>query len=140
MNNQKISLVVLAAGMGSRYGGLKQLDELGPNGETILEYSIFDAIQAGFGKVVFVIRRTMKNDFENILLFQETFDIQQALDAAHYVLGCYDKLSHDPVFVPLKAAGLWNKHLHNCMVFPDFCCSSSLDDTIWLSRRQSRIL
>ena len=52
----KPTLFVLAAGMGSRYGGLKQLDGLGPNGETIMDYSIYDAIQAGFGKVVFVIR------------------------------------------------------------------------------------
>lgn len=64
MSDQKISLLVLAAGMGSRYGGLKQLDELGPNGETILEYSIYDAIQAGFSKVVFVIRDFFQEEFE----------------------------------------------------------------------------
>ena len=52
----KPTLLLLAAGMGSRYGGLKQLDGLGPNGETIMDYSIYDAIQAGFGKLVFVIR------------------------------------------------------------------------------------
>ncbi|EIM74755.1 hypothetical protein A3SI_14986 [Nitritalea halalkaliphila LW7] len=52
----KPTLLVLAAGMGSRYGGNKQIDGFGPNGETILEYSIFDAIQAGFGKVVFIVR------------------------------------------------------------------------------------
>ena len=51
----KPTLFVLAAGMGSRYGGLKQLDGLGPNGETIMDYSIFDALRGGFGKVVFVI-------------------------------------------------------------------------------------
>ncbi len=60
---QNISLVVLAAGMGSRYGGLKQLDALGPSGETILEYSIYDAIRAGFNKVVFVIRDYFEDDF-----------------------------------------------------------------------------
>jgi len=59
----KISLLVLAAGMGSRYGGLKQLDALGPNGETILEYSIYDAVKAGFSKVVFVIRDYFEKDF-----------------------------------------------------------------------------
>ena len=59
----KPTLFVLAAGMGSRYGGLKQLDGLGPNGETIMDYSIYDAIQAGFGKVVFVIRRVFEEDF-----------------------------------------------------------------------------
>ena len=59
----KPTLFVLAAGMGSRYGGLKQLDGLGPHGETIMDYSIYDAIQAGFGKVVFVIRRVFEADF-----------------------------------------------------------------------------
>jgi len=54
--SQKPTLLVLAAGMGSRYGGNKQIDGFGPNGETILEYSIFDAIRAGFGKVVFIVR------------------------------------------------------------------------------------
>ncbi|MFT4860519.1 MAG: NDP-sugar pyrophosphorylase family protein [Algoriphagus sp.] len=54
--NQKPTLLVLAAGMGSRYGGNKQIDGFGPSGETILEYSIFDAIRAGFGKVVFIVR------------------------------------------------------------------------------------
>ena len=63
MGEQKISLLVLAAGMGSRYGGLKQLDALGPDGETILEYSIYDAIKAGFTKVVFVVRDFFKEDF-----------------------------------------------------------------------------
>ena len=63
----KPTLFVLAAGMGSRYGGLKQLDGLGPNGETIMDYSIFDAIRGGFGKVVFVIRK----DFEESALNQK---------------------------------------------------------------------
>lgn len=64
----KPTLFVLAAGMGSRYGGLKQLDGLGPNGETIMDYSIYDAIRAGFGKVVFVIRRDFEDDFRKIVL------------------------------------------------------------------------
>lgn len=64
----KPTLFVLAAGMGSRYGGLKQLDGLGPNGETIMDYSIFDAIRAGFGKVVFVIRKDFEDDFRQIVL------------------------------------------------------------------------
>ncbi len=59
----KPTLFVLAAGMGSRYGGLKQMDGLGPNGETIMDYSIYDAIKAGFGKIVFVIRTSFENDF-----------------------------------------------------------------------------
>jgi len=57
------ALLVLAAGIGSRYGGLKQIDPVGPNGETIIDYSIHDAIQAGFGKVVFVIRKDIEDEF-----------------------------------------------------------------------------
>lgn len=64
----KPTLFVLAAGMGSRYGGLKQLDGVGPNGETIMDYSIYDAIQAGFGKVVFVIRKDFEKDFREKIL------------------------------------------------------------------------
>ena len=64
----KPTLFLLAAGMGSRYGGLKQLDGLGPNGETIMDYSIYDAIQAGFGKLVFVIRKDFEADFRKIIL------------------------------------------------------------------------
>ncbi len=59
----KPTLLVLAAGMGSRYGGLKQLDGLGPHGETIMDYSVAYAIEAGYGKVVFVIRKSMEADF-----------------------------------------------------------------------------
>lgn len=57
----KPTLLVLAAGMGSRYGGNKQLDEVGPSGETIIDYSIYDAVRAGFGKIVFVIRRDIED-------------------------------------------------------------------------------
>lgn len=64
----KPTLFVLAAGMGSRYGGLKQLDPLGPNGETIMDYSVFDALRAGFGKVVFVIRKDFEDDFRKKIL------------------------------------------------------------------------
>lgn len=60
----KPTLLILAAGMGSRYGGLKQMDELGPSGESIIDYSIYDAIQAGFGKVVFVIREDFAEAFK----------------------------------------------------------------------------
>lgn len=64
----KPTLFVLAAGMGSRYGGLKQLDGLGPHGETIMDYSIYDAIRSGFGKVVFVIRKDIEADFREKIL------------------------------------------------------------------------
>lgn len=58
------TLLVLAAGMGSRYGGLKQMDPMGPNGETVLDYSVFDAIRAGFGRVVFIIRQDFAEAFQ----------------------------------------------------------------------------
>ena len=64
----KPTLLVLAAGMGSRYGGFKQLDGIGPNGETIMDYSIYDAIRSGFGKVVFVIRHDFEKDFKEKIL------------------------------------------------------------------------
>ncbi len=64
----KPTLFVLAAGMGSRYGGLKQLDGLGPHGETIMDYSIYDAIRSGFGKIVFVIRKDFEDDFRAKIL------------------------------------------------------------------------
>ena len=63
----KPTLLVLAAGMGSRYGGLKQIDPVGPNGEAIIEYSMYDAVKAGFGKIVFVIRRDFEDAFKEMI-------------------------------------------------------------------------
>lgn len=82
----KPTLFVLAAGMGSRYGGLKQLDGVGPHGETIMDYSIYDAIQAGFGKVVFVIRHDFEQEFRDKVLSKyqghiETCVVFQSIDA-----------------------------------------------------------
>lgn len=81
----KISLFVLAAGMGSRYGGLKQMEGFGPNGETIIDYSIYDAVKAGFDKVIFVIRPDMEEDFKDVFMkkYEKKIDIQyvfQSLD------------------------------------------------------------
>ncbi len=85
----KPTLLVLAAGMGARYGGNKQLDEVGPSGETIIDYSIYDAIRAGFGKIVFVIRKDieeqvkerfvekLRNKIEVDYVFQEITDIPE---------------------------------------------------------------
>lgn len=82
----KPTLFLLAAGMGSRYGGLKQLDTLGPQGQTIMDYSIYDAINAGFGKLVFVIRKDFEEDFRKIVLtkYQDKIPCElvfQSLDA-----------------------------------------------------------
>ncbi len=63
MHSMKPTLLILAAGMGSRYGGLKQIDPVGPNGEAIIDFSVFDAIRAGFGRLVFVIRRDIESAF-----------------------------------------------------------------------------
>jgi NDP-sugar pyrophosphorylase family protein len=85
------TLFILAAGLGSRYGGLKQLDGLGPNGETIMDYSVYDAARAGFGKIVFVIRHSFEKEFERAvvskyrdilpveIIFQEVDDVPDQL-------------------------------------------------------------
>ncbi|MCQ2228758.1 MAG: nucleotidyltransferase [Bacteroidales bacterium] len=82
----KPTLFLLAAGMGSRYGGLKQLDGLGPNGETIMDYSIYDAIAAGFGKIVWVIRKDFEEQFRSQILAKYEGKVKcelcfQAIDA-----------------------------------------------------------
>jgi len=64
----KPTLLVLAAGMGSRYGSLKQIDPVGPSGETIIDYSIYDAIRAGYGKIVFIIRKSFEKDFKEVFI------------------------------------------------------------------------
>ena len=76
-----ITLLVMAAGMGSRYGGLKQLDQIGENGETIIDYSLFDAIKSGFNKVVFVIRKEFENKFRSQITnkFAGNIEIEFAL-------------------------------------------------------------
>src|SRR5215469_4541962 len=65
---KKPILVVLAAGIGSRYGGLKQMEKFGANGEVLLDYSVFDALRGGFEKVVFIIRKDLESDFRKIVL------------------------------------------------------------------------
>ena len=62
----KPTLLILAAGMASRYGSMKQIESFGPSGETIMDYSIYDAIEAGFGKVVFIIRKEFAENFKAI--------------------------------------------------------------------------
>ncbi len=67
MMGNKTTLVIMAAGMGSRYGGLKQIDPVGPNGEIIMEYSIYDAIKAGFSKIVFIIKEEIEDTFRDVI-------------------------------------------------------------------------
>ena len=113
----KPTLLILAAGMGSRYGGIKQMDAFGPNGETIIDYSIYDAIRSGFGKVVFIIRKDFAEEFKNMFEPKlkgkiETEYVMQELDSytqdfhplekrtkpwgtAHAVL-CAKEVIHEP--------------------------------------------
>jgi UTP-glucose-1-phosphate uridylyltransferase len=85
----KPTLLIMAAGMASRYGSLKPIDKIGPSGETIIDYSVYDAVRSGFGKVVFVIRRAIERDFQKVIIdklkdhvyidcvFQELTDVPQ---------------------------------------------------------------
>ena len=79
----KPTLVIMAAGMGSRYGGLKQIDPVGPSGEIVLDYSIYDAIEAGFGKVVFIIRSEIEKDFREAVgnKLEKRIEVEYAFQA-----------------------------------------------------------
>ena len=83
----KPTLLILAAGIGSRYGGLKQIDTLGPNEETIIDYSIYDAIRAGFGKVVMVIRKSIEDEFKQVFFkkYSGKIDIEYVLQEIEFV-------------------------------------------------------
>ncbi len=72
----KPTLVILAAGLGSRYGSLKQIDRIGPSGERIIDYSVYDAINAGFGKIVYIIRKNFENDFKEVILNELPSEIE----------------------------------------------------------------
>lgn len=90
----KPTLVILAAGMGSRYGGLKQLDEVGPGGETIMDFSVFDAARAGFGKVVFVIREDFAEAFKAKIgeKFRSKIDVDYVFQAVNTPILGFDSL------------------------------------------------
>lgn len=90
-NNKTLSLLVMAAGMGSRYGGIKQIDGFGPNGETIMDYSLFDALRAGFGRVVFVVRKEILETVKEMFLPK-----LQGKAEVHFVIQSLDR------FVPAK--------------------------------------
>ena len=83
----KTTLLIMAAGLGSRYGGNKQIDRIGPNGEILMEYSIHDAMEAGFNKVVFVIKRSMDETFREMIGDK----IAQKVEV-HYAYQEYDSL------------------------------------------------
>jgi UTP-glucose-1-phosphate uridylyltransferase len=81
------SLLILAAGMGSRYGSLKQVDQLGPHGETIIDYSIYDAVHAGFNKVIFVIRKDIESEFKEVIIdkYKNKIDVDYVLQEIEYL-------------------------------------------------------
>ena len=88
MSNFNTTLVVMAAGMGSRFGGLKQLEPIGENGEALLDYSVYDAQKAGFNKVVFVIKKAIEKDFRELVgkRIENKIDVDyafQELDMLH---------------------------------------------------------
>lgn len=103
------TLIVMAAGMGSRYGGLKQMDPIGPNGEFLMDFSAYDAKEAGFSKIVFVIKKEMENDFNKIIgkrvskyididyVFQEMNSLPEGRikpwGTGHAILCCKDKVN-----------------------------------------------
>ena len=103
MTNEKLSLVVLAAGLGSRYGGLKQMDPMGPGGEIILDYSVYDALRAGFDRVVFVISKAIEDIFRErigntIEKFTEVAYVFQSVDdvpAGFHICGAERALKGD---------------------------------------------
>ncbi|MEE9431989.1 MAG: hypothetical protein V3V16_13155, partial [Melioribacteraceae bacterium] len=78
MNKTKPTLLILAAGLGSRYGSLKQIDRIGPSGERIIDYSVYDAIKAGFGKIVYVIRESFNDEFQEVILNELPTEIETA--------------------------------------------------------------
>lgn len=147
---QKPTLLILAAGMASRYGSLKQIDSFGPHGETIIDYSIYDAIQAGFGKVVFIIREEfvdkmrevfdekLKGKIEVDYAFQ-SFDLkpfgideeivrEKPWGTAHAVLSARDKI--DGPFCVINADDFYGKDSFIKMV--DFLNNEVTDDKMSL--------
>ena len=96
-----LTLLVLAAGMGSRYGGLKQLDQVGPSGETIIDYSVYDAMEAGFNKIVFIIRKDIEKDMKELL-----FDKYSQKIKIEYVFQELDKIP-DGIELPADRVKPW---------------------------------
>ncbi len=144
-----ITLVIMAAGIGSRYGGVKQLDGIGPNGETIMDYSIYDAIEAGFTKVVFIIRKELQEAFNNHYMerfsgriaieyvYQDQFkkyEDQYAIDRSkpwgtgHAMLSTRDKV-HTP-FAILNADDFYGKDAFRIMATT--LKENRSDDTVFL--------
>lgn len=132
---RKTALVIMAAGLGSRYGGIKQLEPVGPGGEIIMDYSIYDAIEAGFNKIVFIIRKDIEEDFMNIIgnriqkLIEVEYVIQDVTElpdgfecprertkpwgTGHAILCCKDQI-HEP-FAVINADDYYGKEAFKIM-------------------------
>ncbi|MDY7396050.1 sugar phosphate nucleotidyltransferase [Aureibaculum sp. 2210JD6-5] len=134
MHKDKPALVILAAGIGSRYGGLKQLDTFSPEGDTILDFSIFDALRAGFGKFIFIIRKSIEQEFKTVFdkklngkaevvyVFQEVENVPQAYQnigrqkpwgTAHALLMAKDAVSEN--FAVINADDFYGKEAFEVM-------------------------
>lgn len=139
---KKTTLVIMAAGMGSRYGGIKQIEPVGPSGEIILDYSIFDAIEAGFDKVIIIIRKDIEKEFKECIgtrlekhieveyVFQDMDDLPEGYKkpedrvkpwgTGHAILSCKDKI--DSPFAVINADDYYGKEgfhkLHEYLVNP----------------------
>ena len=103
---KKPMLVVMAAGMGSRYGGLKQIDPVGPNGEIIIDYSLHDAKKAGFETVIFIIKKEIEKDFKESIQLTFLRSMPRKGSREWYIKD--GELKMDEIRTPLKATG---KHL-----------------------------
>ena len=141
------TLLVLAAGMGSRYGGLKQIDPLGPGGETIIDYSIYDAVHAGFEKIIFVIRKDIEVDFKEVIInkYKDKIAVDYVLQeidklpagfsvcqnrvkpwgTAHAILMAKDKI--DDFFAVINGDDFYGKNAFQ--ILADYLHTLSLDDT-----------
>ena len=140
------TLLILAAGMGSRYGGLKQIDKVGQGGETIIDYSVYDAVQAGFNKIIFVIRKNIEADFKEAIIdkFKDKIDVDyvfQELDSlpagfhfpkerekpwgtAHAVLTAKDKIND--FFAVINGDDFYGKNAF--VVMSNYLNTLSLED------------
>ncbi len=111
----KATLVIMAAGIGSRFGGgIKQLEPVGPNGEIIMDYSIYDAMEAGFDKVVFVIRRDLEKDFKEVIgnriekvTMSIMFSRRWMIFQSHIKSGLPEEQSHGEPVRQFSAVRMW---------------------------------
>ena len=143
----KATLVIMAAGMGSRYGGLKQIDPVGKNGEIILDYSVFDAIEAGFDRVIFVIKKEIEEDFKSVMQgkFEDKIKVEYAFQdisnlpegysvpegrvkpwgTGHAVLSCKDMI--DGPFAVINADDYYGKETFK-LIFDEVTKEKSVSD------------